>query len=489
MANVETLIVGGGISGICIAIQLLKAGKGSFLVVEKSGDVGGTWRVNQYPGCACDVPSHLYSFSFDQNPSWSKMYAERQEIHEYLKRCAHSHGILPHFRFHTLAHAAAWDESAALWRVHLQDALTSEASTISAKFLVHAIGSLHVPKLPPIKGMERFAGPSFHSSSWDSSVNLRGKKVAIIGTGASAIQIVPMIASSVEKLYVCQRTPAWIFPKPNFAIANLWKILFRKVPLLMWLFSCCLYLLHEVLVCFFVKKLRMGRFGEWVAVQHMKWYIKDVEMRDLLVPKYELGCKRTLISNTFYPALSRLNVELLADPILEINEHNMLLSVGSEKLIISKKVDVIIYATGFDPFSPSFQVTGCLGQSLTHVGSSSMLGITKHGFPNFFMLLGPNTTLGHTSLILMVEAQANYIINCMKLVPPFARLMELCHSSELRYQEFLAHRLANSIWHSGGCNSWYFDPKTNQNDIIWPASALEYKYRSWYVNPLDYNFQ
>src|SRR5215510_4184004 len=323
---VDVLIVGAGFSGLGMAIKLREAGMESFLVMEKSDDIGGTWWANRYPGCACDIPAHLYSFSFDRNPDWSRMYAPRQEIHAYLKSCAQRYGVMPHIRLNTELRQAVWDEASSVWRV-----TTASGAAITARVLVSAVGALHIPNFPRIKGAENFAGPSFHSTYWDESVELEGKNVAVIGTGASAIQIVPEIAPRAGKLYLFQRTPPWILPKVDFAITQRWKNRFRRVPGLGWLFRELLFWRQEIRVSGFLGNRWLRKRGEKMALDHLEDQIKDPKLRAVLTPKYELGCKRVLLSNDYYPALLRPNVELVTDAITEIREHGIATADGNER--------------------------------------------------------------------------------------------------------------------------------------------------------------
>src|SRR5258708_8455940 len=314
----DVLIVGAGFSGLGLAIKLLEAGITSFLVIEKADDSGGTWYATRSPGCACDIPSHFYSFSFDRNPEWSRMYAGREEIQDYLKSCARRHGLMPYIRVSTAMREAVWDEPASLWRV-----TTTNGVTIQARVLVSAVGGLHIPKYPEIKGLEKFAGPKIHSTAWDSSVQLGGKHIAVIATGACPIRFVPEIAPRAGRLYLFQRTPPWIVPKSDFAIPERWKNRFRSAPLLGWLFRKALFLLYEARVFSFLGSGWLRQRGEKMAREHLEAQVPDPKLRALLTPAYEFGCKRVLISNDFYPALQRPNVEFVTEGIAEVREHSI----------------------------------------------------------------------------------------------------------------------------------------------------------------------
>jgi cation diffusion facilitator CzcD-associated flavoprotein CzcO len=478
----DVLIVGAGFSGLGMAIKLLEAGTTSFLVIEKADDVGGTWYVNQYPGCACDIPSHLYSFSFDRNPEWSRMYARREEIQDYLKSCVQRYGLAPHIRVNAAMRSAVWDESAALWRV-----TTADGANFQARVLISAVGALHVPLYPQIKGLDKFAGPAFHSTEWDASVQLAGKRLAVVGTGASAIQFVPEIAPTADRLYVFQRTPPWVVPKSDFAIPERWRKRFRKVPPVGWIFRKALFLLYELRVFSFLRKGWLRKRAEEIARKHMEEQVPDPALRARLTPSYEFGCKRVLISNDYYPALQRPNVELVTDRITEVREHSIVTQDGTER-----QVDVLIYGTGFRASEPLHDVSivGRNGVGIAQAWSeriSAFLGVTVSGFPNFFILLGPNTGLGHNSVVLMIEAQVAYVMNCLRLMRRRgSQVMEVKPDIQKRFVEEIKQRLSGTVWQSGGCVSWYQDAKTGENPTVWPGSVVAYMHRTRSVSAADY---
>jgi len=466
-----------------MAIKLLEAGTKSFLVIEKADEIGGTWYVNQYPGCACDIPSHLYSYSFERNPDWSRMYSPRDEIQRYLKACSEKYELGPYIRLNTRMRRAAWDAAAAVWRVTIAD-----GATVTARVLVSAVGALHVPKYPEIPGLEKFAGPAFHSTWWDGSVPLEGRRVAVIGTGASAIQFVPEIAAKVAKLMVFQRTPPWIFPKADFPIPERWKGLFRRAPFFSWLFRIYLFWLFDIRIWGFLGKARMLRKrGQKMALDHLEEQVSDPGLRARLKPSYELGCKRVLISNDFYPAIQRPNVEFITDRITEIREHSIVTQDGTER-----PVDVLIYGTGFRATEPlhDTEIIGRDGVQIHQAWKeriSAYLGVTVSGFPNFFILLGPNTGLGHNSVVLMSEAQIGYVMDCLRLMRKRgSKVMEVKPSTQQQFVEELRKRLAGTVWESGGCRSWYQDAKTGESPVIWPGSVVRYKRKTRAVAEQDY---
>jgi cation diffusion facilitator CzcD-associated flavoprotein CzcO len=467
-----------------MAIQLRQAGMDSFLILEKSDDIGGTWWHNRYPGCACDIPSHLYSFSFERNPAWSRMYAEQPEILEYLKAVARRRGVASRVRLRTALREACWDEARGLWRVTAGDDLHFEA-----RVLVSGVGALHVPRYPDLPGIGRFAGPAFHSAEWDDRVPLDGRNIAVIGTGASAAQIVPGIAPRVGRLYVFQRTPAWLLPRPDRPIPDSWRRAFAAVPGATWIFRQFLFWRLELFVFGFLGARWMRRIGEREARRHLRRQVADPELRARLTPQYEFGCKRVLISSDFYPALSRPNVELVTDGIREVREHSIVTADGCER-----PVDALIHATGFRAIElfRGLRIVGRGGVEIQEAWReriSAYLGITVSGFPNFFLLLGPNTGLGHNSVLLMIEAQVRYIMSCLKLMRRRGqRVMDVRPQSQQRFVAEIRRRLPRTVWESGGCKSWYQDDRTGEAPAIWPASVVAYQRRTRAASAADYTF-
>jgi cation diffusion facilitator CzcD-associated flavoprotein CzcO len=411
------------------------------------------------------------------------MYSGRDEIQSYLKSCATRFGINPHILLRTSMKEAAWDEGIALWHV-----TTSDGALIRARVLVSAVGALHVPKFPEIPGAEKFAGPSFHSTWWDHTVPLEGKRVAVIGTGASAIQFVPESAPKTSRLLIFQRTPPWIVPKTDFAIPERWQKWFRNVPGLTWLFRTALFWLYEMRVFGFLGKfMALRNFGHKMALDHIAAQVPDPELRAKITPTYEFGCKRVLISNDFYPAIQRPNVEFITEGIREIREHSIVTQDGVEH-----EVDVLIYSTGFRVTEPlhDIRVIGRNGVDIHQAWQeriSAYLGVTVSGFPNFFLLLGPNTGLGHNSVVLMSEAQIGYVLDCLRLMHKRgSKIMEVKPATQQNFVNELRKRLAGTVWESGGCKSWYQDAKTGESPVIWPGSVVAYMRRTRGVRERDY---
>jgi cation diffusion facilitator CzcD-associated flavoprotein CzcO len=484
MESVDVLIVGAGFSGLCMAIKLREAGIDSFFIIEKAEELGGTWWFNRYPGCACDIPSHLYSFSFDRNPSWSRMYAPQPEILQYLKDSAARHGIVSKIRLKAALREAVWDARDSVWH-----ATTGDGRQIDARVIVSGMGALHVPQYPQLNGIENFQGSAIHSAEWDPSVNLAGKNVAVIGTGASAVQIVPQIAPEAGKLYVFQRTPAWIVPRPDMPISERWQNRFRR-PFATWLFRSLLFWRNEIFVGGFHGNLRLRKFGAKQARMHLERQIADPALRAALTPHYDFGCKRVLVSSDFYPALTRSNVELVTAPISEVCARSIVTADGVER-----PLDVLIYGTGFR-VTEMFRGIRIVGREGVEIHDawreriSAFLGITVAGFPNFFMLLGPNTGLGHNSVVLMIEAQVRYVMSCLRLMRKRGeRAMEVRPETQQGFVAELRSRLKRTVWESGGCRSWYLDAQTGESPAIWPGSVIEYRKRTRTVSAEDYEFR
>jgi cation diffusion facilitator CzcD-associated flavoprotein CzcO len=482
VTNVDVLIVGAGFSGLCMGIKLLDAGMNSFLIIEKSEDIGGTWWDNRYPGCACDIPSHLYSFSFAPSTEWSRMYPGQQEIHAYLKRCIERYGLAPYLRLNTRFREATWDESEGIWI-----ATAGDGMRIRARVLVSGMGALHVPRYPDLKGLDRFKGPAFHSAMWDHSVNLDGKNVAVVGTGASAIQFVPQIAPRVGKLSLFQRTPPWIVPRLDFAFSEKWKSRFRSIPITRWALRQFIFWRQEFRVLGFLGNESVRRKAEDIALRLLARRIKDPKLRAALTPNYQLGCKRVLVSDDYYPTLKRSNVELVTEGIAEVCEHSIVTRDGVER-----PIDVLIHGTGFRATEP---LIGCrvLGKGGVEIHDawgkrmSAYLGVTVSGFPNLFMLLGPNTGLGHNSVVLMIEAQVRYTMNCLKLMKRRKqRVLEVRPEIQKSFVEEIYRRMSRTVWQSGGCHSWYQDQSTGEITTLWPGSVVSYLRRMRSVSPSDY---
>lgn len=482
--RVDIVVVGTGFSGVCMGIQLIKNGFTDFVILERSTDVGGTWRDNTYPGAACDVPSPLYCFSFEPNPNWSRMYSDHKEIYEYTQHCVRKYGLEKYIRFEHAILRADYDATLAEWTINMTD-----GSTLTCNKWVNGMGPLNRPVSPNLEGIKDFKGTSFHSSEWQHDIDLKGKKVAVIGTGASAVQIVPNIADTVAELHVFQRTASWIIPKKDREMKQWEKRLFKKVPLVQKLYRWSIYWQNEIRTPLFVHCPKLSRYASILGKVYLERSIKDVELREKLRPQYSMGCKRILPSRGFYRALKKEHVHLNADGITRITENGILDKQGNET-----KVDHIVYATGFEAadFPSWFKVSGNKNQQLMDVwkdGPEAYLGTTVSGFPNMFVLIGPNTGLGHTSMTIMIEASVQYVIACLKAMEKHnAKSMEVKAEVQASFNTKIQKKLAKTIWMTGGCNSWYIS-KTGKNTSLWPGFTFSFARRTKRVKAKEYHFE
>jgi cation diffusion facilitator CzcD-associated flavoprotein CzcO len=478
----HTVVIGTGFSGLGMAIQLKRDGRNDFVVLEKAHDVGGTWRDNTYPGCACDIQSHMYSFSFAQNPDWTRSFSPQPEIWDYLRHVTDRYRLREHIRFGVEVTGARWDADEHRWHV------TTDDGEYVARFLVAGIGALHLPNIPKLPGISRFEGESFHSARWNHDHDLTGKRVAVVGTGASAVQFVPRIAPDVARLTLFQRTPPWIMPKPDHPMPDWAKALFRVVPGAQRLYRNLIYWLLEARAVGFNGHPGLMKLAQRVALAHMHRQVKDPELRRKLTPDYVMGCKRALIANDYYPALTRENVELNTDGISAVTERGVVDGNGVEH-----EVDVIIYGTGFhvtDAYD-YLDITGTNGRDLAkewrEEGIRTHLGITVAGYPNLFFLLGPNTGLGHNSVVFMIESQIRYVSQAMALADRAgAAAVDTKESAQAEFQSDIQRKLAGGVWTQGGCTSWYLDAR-GVNRTIWPGFTWRYWLRTRRLDPAAFD--
>ena len=469
--HVDVVVVGTGFSGLGMGVRLREAGFRDFVLLERAADLGGTWRDNDYPGCCCDVPSHVYSFSFALNPKWTRGFAPHHEIKDYLDDVADRYGLRPHIRYRHEVTGAAWDEGAQRWRVE------TTGGRFTARALVSGAGALSDPLIPDIPGRERFAGKQFHSARWDHDHDLRGERVACIGTGASAIQFVPAIQPHVERLHLFQRTPPWIMPRWDHEITGVEHRLL-KLPLAPQLVRGLLYWLLETRVIGFRRPRIMkvaSRFARW----HLRRQVPDRELRRKLMPDYTMGCKRILISDDYYPSLSQDNVEVVTDGIAEIREHSIVGNDGTER-----EVDTILWGTGFRVIDQPIgeRVRGRDGRTLAEhwreKGMTAYKGTTVAGFPNLFFLLGPNTGLGHNSMVFMIESQINYVLGCLEeLRRRGAAIAEVRDEVQRTYNEELQSQMEGTVWTASHCSSWYLDD-SGRNATLWPSFSYAFRRRT-----------
>jgi len=479
--DADTIIVGAGFGGLGMAIQLKKAGHDSFLVLERASEVGGTWRDNRYPGCACDIPSMLYSFSFETHVGWTRIYPQQAELLNYLKRTSEKQGVRPHIRFNSTLSEARYDEATGTW------AVTLESGTVyRCKVLVSAMGPLSKPAFPNIPGRESFAGASFHSSQWDYAVDLNGKNVTVIGTGASAIQFVPQIAPKAGKLTLFQRTPPWIIPRGDKPVSKRRKNVRKFVPFYAWAVRKAIYWMLEVRALAFVVAPQLLKRREQAVLKFIERSVPDPVLRAKVTPQYRAGCKRILISDDYYPAIQRPNVELVTEGIAEIRPHSVVTNDGREI-----PTDVIIYGTGFKATEGivPVKVYGLGGKELNadawSGGMSAYLGTAVAGFPNFFFIIGPNTGLGHNSMVFMMESQYPYVLSAIEhLERTNARAIDVDPDAQTRFNDDLQERMKGTVWASG-CSSWYQDA-SGKNVSLWPGFTFAFRKLTRRFDPANY---
>lgn len=482
--EVDVVIVGGGFGGLGMAIQLLKNGRDNFVLLEKEKEVGGTWRDNTYPGCACDVQSHLYSFSFAPKADWTQRYAPWNEIQDYILDTTEKYGVRRYTEFGQEVISADFSASTGRWLIRTRAGLV-----FSAKYWVLASGPLHFPAIPNIKGLGDFKGEIFHSARWNHKYDLTNKRVVSIGTGGSAIQYVPEIAPKVKHLHVMQRSPAWVIPRDMRTYWALEKLIFQFLPGMRWLHRARLYWTNESRL-WPILNPRLARVLSKVASLMIWRQVDDPAVRRKLTPKFAIGCKRVLISNAYFPTFNRPNVDLVTDDITEVRSDSVITADGTER-----KADCIILGTGFhvDPrtYMRDFELTGLPGRELGKDwknGAEAYLGVAVSGYPNFFQLVGPNTGLGHNSILFMIEAQIHYILECMKETEKQgAAYLDVKPNIQRQFNKQVQSQFPRTVWGSG-CQSWY-NQTDGKNIAIWPFSTWRYWLRTRKVNPEEYRFE
>ena len=468
--HVSVLIVGSGFAGLGAAIRLTKEGRADFLVIERGSEVGGTWRDNTYPGATCDVPSHLYSYSFALNPNWSRSFSPQDEIQDYLRGVAAKYEVAEKHLFDTDVTQARWDEKTTRWLVDTTN------GGFSCDVLVSAVGALAEPSLPDIKGIENFRGEVFHSARWNHDAKLAGKRVALIGTGASAIQVGPAIVDDVAHLDVYQRTAPWVMPRHDRSYSTLESLAYRHVPFLQRAARNAIYWGREAYVLGFAFEPRILQLAQRIAERNIAKGITDPELRAKVTPDWQIGCKRILISNTWYPMLAREHVDLVTDGIVEVRENAIVTADGSVR-----EVDAIVLATGFHVTdSPTFErIVGADGRSLADVwdesGQQAYKGAAVAGFPNLLFVIGPNCGLGHSSMIYMIESHLNYLASALATIDKagIARF-EVRAEAQRAYNAKLQEQMQRTIWQTGGCASWYLD-KHGNNTTLWPNFTFVFR--------------
>ncbi|MGW7288096.1 flavin-containing monooxygenase [Streptomyces sp. NPDC054847] len=479
--HVRVAVIGSGFGGLGAAVRLRREGITDFVVLERADSVGGTWRDNDYPGCACDVPSHLYSFSFAPNPDWPRTFSGQEHIRAYLEHVADTFRLRPHLRLKHEVLMMRWDTEALRWEIE-----TSQG-TLTADVVVSATGPLSDPKMPDIPGLAGFPGKVFHSARWDHDYDLRGKRVAMVGTGASAIQIVPAIQPEVAKLTLFQRTPPWVMPRVDRKISGAERWLHRQLPFTGTARRGLLWGIRELQVQAFTKRPNELGLVEQLAKANMRKAIKDPALRAKLTPDYRIGCKRILLSSTYYPALAQPNVDVVASGLTEVRGSTVVASDGTEA-----EVDAIVFGTGFHVTDMPIaeRVVGAEGITLAEAwkdGMESLRGATAAGFPNWMTIIGPNTGLGNSSMILMIESQLNYMADYMRQLnllgagSALAARPSAVHAWNRRVQE----RMKRTVWNTGGCTSWYLD-QNGRNTTIWPGTTTEFRGATRHVDLAEY---
>jgi cation diffusion facilitator CzcD-associated flavoprotein CzcO len=467
--EVRVAIIGSGFAGLGMGVTLRQRGETDFVVLERAGDVGGTWRDNTYPGAACDVQSNLYSFSFAPNPDWPRSYSEQPEIQAYLQGIAERYGVREHCVFDADVTSARWEDASRRWHV------STTAGEFRAQVLVSAAGALADPTYPDIPGLDTFAGTVMHSARWDHSHDLAGERVAVVGTGASAIQVVPAIQPVVDSVAVYQRTPPWIVPRTDHPVKPVLRRVYRLFPGLQKAIRGALYLMREFLVLGMAKRRRFLKPVGALAKAHLERQVRDPKLREALTPDYTIGCKRILISSDYYPAVAAPNAELVTSGIAEVRPHSIVTQDGLER-----PTDTIVLATGFHvtDLPIAEKICGRDGRSLAQVWADGMVSnrsTTVAGFPNLFLLVGPNVGVGHTSMVYMIESQLAYVTDALQTMDAEGlEVLETTPEAQQAYRELIAEKSKGTVWLGGGCASWYID-KHGHNTTLWPDFTFRFR--------------
>jgi len=476
-------IVGTGFSGLGMAIRLKQEGIEDFVVLERASDVGGTWRDNTYPGCACDVPSHLYSFSFEPNPEWSSTFSPQAEIWDYLRHCADKYGVRPYIRFDSEVLDARWENDEQRWRID------TATGPLTADVLIAGMGGLSEPSIPEVPGLDRFKGAMFHSARWDHQHELDGERVAVIGTGASAIQFVPQIQPKVGALHLFQRTPPWIMPRRDRPLTRFERVLYRRLPIAQLAMRAGVYWARESFVLQFMHP-RFGGLPARIAKAHLRKQVSDPALRRKLLPRYGFGCKRVLISNDYFPALTKPNVEVVTDGIREVRGRSIVTADGTVR-----EIDTIIFGTGFNiaDMGAAQRVRGrdgvLMADAWEQTSPKAHLGTTVTGFPNLFLLVGPNTGLGHNSIVFMIESQFNLVLDALRHMERHGVAeIEPRPEAQAAFNRELADRLEGTVWNDGGCASWYLDAN-GRNFTLWPGITWPFRERTRKFAPAEYELR
>ncbi|GAA2437157.1 NAD(P)/FAD-dependent oxidoreductase [Streptomyces glaucus] len=479
--HVRVAVVGSGFGGLGAAVRLRREGVTDFVVLERADSVGGTWRDNSYPGCACDVPSHLYSFSFAPNPDWPRAFSGQPHIRAYLEHVTDLFGLRPHIRFGSEVKRMTWNGELLRWDIE------TSRGTLSADLVVSATGPLSEPRIPDIPGLDSFPGKVFHSARWDHDYDLRGKRVAVVGTGASAVQIVPAIQPEVGRLTLFQRTPPWVMPRVDRAIGGAERWLYRRLPVTARVRRGLLWGIRELQVQAFTKHPEELGFVERLARRNLARAVEDPALRAKLTPDYRIGCKRILLSNTYYPALAQPNVDVVAGGLAEVRGSTLVGADGSEA-----EADAIVFGTGFHVTDMPIaeRVVGADGRTLAEAwkdGMEALRGASAAGFPNWLSIIGPNTGLGNSSMILMIESQLNYLADFLRRLDALGgrAALDARPAAVRAWNRRVQERMKRTVWNTGGCTSWYLDAN-GRNTTIWPGTTSEFRRATRRVDPAEY---
>jgi cation diffusion facilitator CzcD-associated flavoprotein CzcO len=465
--HIDIAIVGSGFSGLAMATRLKRSGREDFVILERARDVGGTWRENTYPGCRCDVPSHVYSFSFAPNPEWSSTFSPQPEIQAYIRRVAAEQGLMPHVRFGCEVENAQWDAEAGHWR------LKTSTGSLTARVLIAGAGPLHEPKIPDVPGLSEFEGTLFHSATWNHDHDLAGERVAVVGTGASAIQIVPQIQPEVGHLHLYQRTAPWVMPRRQRRFTRAERTHYRRFPALQRAMRRVIFSARETYALPMIR-VALAPIMRRVGEAHLRSRVRDPELRARLTPDYQPGCKRILQANDYLPALTKSNVEVISGGVAEVRGRTVIGTDGSER-----EVDTIILGTGFHVLDMPIadRVADADGRTLAdHWNGSPQAhrGTMVAGFPNLFLLLGPNTGLGHNSVVYMAEVQARWTMQAIEYMDGSGiDAVEVTTEAQREWNDAIQARMPGTVWLDGGCKSWYLDAN-GLNTSIWPDFCFRF---------------
>jgi cation diffusion facilitator CzcD-associated flavoprotein CzcO len=472
----DVIVIGAGFGGLGMGIQLKRRGRDDFAILEQDAGVGGTWHANRYPGAACDIPSLLYSFSFAPNTQWSRSYPGQAEIEAYLNQCVERFDLLPHLHLRTRVSALRWDAATQHWTVTARQG--GRELQWTARVVVNATGGLSRPAVPALPGLDTFSGPVMHTARWQAEVPLSGRRIGVVGTGASAVQLVPQLVDKAAKVVVFQRTPSWILPRRDRPASAAMRALYEHVPGMRLLARSVVYALHELRAPGFTRQPRLLKALEPLALRHLARRVKDPALRDALTPDYRMGCKRILIASDFYPALQRRNTALVTSAIAQVLPDGVATVDGRHHAL-----DVLVLATGFqaaDAMAP-FSIVGRDGADLNEAwrdGAKAYLGTTVPGFPNLFLIVGPNTGLGHNSMVFMIESQLRYVLDALERMDR-AQLAAVDTRPDVAeaYNQRLQQRMQRTVWSTGGCSSWY-QSRDGRITTLWPGSTLAFRWHT-----------